>query len=566
MKKLSVVCLCLILCLLCGCAPEVFLLRDLVMSEESSTFYTLLPDNSAKIIITSLPDGEDSVIPDVVDGHPVTAIGTDPWRGDFLSNGAPASITIPDSVTQIDHPWIFSGCRDIRVSPDHPCFAVVDGILVSKKDMCLIYDPDAMTAEEYTVPAGIRGIGDYAFASCTGLKRITIPESVEKIGANPFIGCDQLEQIVISSFHPSLSLIDGVLFSTKDRRLIAFPAGVKTDTYAVPEGTRVIGESAFNECGAKAITIPDSVTSIGAYAFMGCSSLTDIRIPDGITVIEDGAFIACLNLTAVTIPDSVVRIGKAAFFLCSSLSDLTLPDGLTAIESRAFVGCSALKSVTIPAGVREIKDNPFAYCMPDAIDVSPDNSYFTVTDGMLFSKRDKRLICRAGSDGETVLTIPQGTRTISADAFGGDEGLISVIIPDSVTTIGEAAFSDCMSLVGITIPSGVTQIRNLTFTGCTDLLSVTIPSGIVSIGIVAFSGCDKLQSVMIQDGVTAIGVGAFQSCDALNRVTIPASVTSIGIGAFNDCSEDLIITVSRNSHAEQYCQENGLKYQYTDGM
>ena len=82
--------------------------------------------------------------------------------------------------------------------------------------------------------------------------------------------------------------------------------------------------------------IPDSVTSIGAYAFQDCSRLTSVTIPNSVTSIGYGAFLGCSSLTSVTIPDSVISIGDYAFSYCESLTSVTIPNSVTGIGSNAF--------------------------------------------------------------------------------------------------------------------------------------------------------------------------------------------------------------------------------------
>ena len=143
---------------------------------------------------------------------------------------------------------------------------------------------------------------------------------------------------------------------------------------------------AVNEIGSclTSITIPDSVTSIGANAFSYCSSLTSITISNSVTSIGEYAFDSCTGLTSITIPDSVTSIGEYAFYGCSSLSSITIPNSVTSISGGAFNSCTGLTSITIPVSVTSIEWNAFSHC----------------------------------------------------------SSLTSITIPDSVTSIGEYAFSD----------------------------------------------------------------------------------------------------------------------------
>ena len=101
----------------------------------------------------------------------------------------------------------------------------------------------------------------------------------------------------------------------------------------------------FAPAGLTAYTIPGSVTSIGDGAFGGNTSLTSITIPDSVTSIGEGVFIYCTSLTSITIPDSVTSIGNSAFQYCTSLTSITIPDGVTKLGSYAFHRCTSLSKV-----------------------------------------------------------------------------------------------------------------------------------------------------------------------------------------------------------------------------
>ena len=154
--------------------------------------------------------------------------------------------------------------------------------------------------------------------------------------------------------------------------------------------------------------IPDSVTSIGDFAFEDCSGLTSINIPDSVTNIGVRAFAYCTGLTSVTIGSSVTRIGKGAFLGCVNLTSVKIPDKVTSIERSAFYNCTGLTSVTIGSGVTSIGNSAFLGCV-----------------------------------NLTSIKIPNSVTSIGRYAFSWCTGLTSVVIPDSVTSIGEKAFVCC---------------------------------------------------------------------------------------------------------------------------
>ena len=162
---------------------------------------------------------------------------------------------------------------------------------------------------------------------------------------------------------------------------------------------------------ASTLVIPDSVTSIGDYAFSNCSSLESVVIPDSVTSIGWDAFRDCSSLTSIVIPDSVTSIAGDAFEGCSSLESVVIPDSVTSIGGSAFRDCSSLTSVVIGDSVTSIGDWAFRDC----------------------------------------------------------SSLTSVVIGDSVTRIGSSAFYNCSSLTSVVIPDSVTSIGSYAFYACSSL-------------------------------------------------------------------------------------------------
>ena len=430
---------------------------------------------------------------------------------------------------------------------------------------------DALTIPEEIDGITVSGLGEAHIDNMPvrlqlDLTSVTIPDSVTNIASNPFAIRRNLSEIHVSRNHPTLEVVDGVLFSKPDHRLICYPCALENTTYRIPDGTRIIGKYAFTGCESlKEIAFPGSVTEIGAGAFYGCRGLTDIAIPEGVTDIADSAFCACTSLTGITIPDSVTGIGSSAFEMCTKLSRLEIPDSVTRLGDYAFRDCAALESITIPDSVTEIGANPFTgVCdwkleKDVSITVSPDHPALEMTDGMLFSKPDKRLVWSPRYSGETTCRIPEGTRVIGDGALWACTSLTGVTIPDSVTAIGSLAFYCCYRLSDLTLPEGVTEIGSSAFAHCDSLQKIVIPAGATSIERFAFESCGALTDVTLPDGLTAIGDCAFRNCQSLTGLTIPESVTAIGEEAFASC-DNLTVTVARDSAAEQYCKANGLKY------
>ncbi len=384
----------------------------------------------------------------------------------------------------------------------------------------------------------VTAVGDWAFSNCVSLTSVTIPDGVTKIGSNPFEDCMSLTDINVSPDHPYLAIIDGVLFSKPDKRLVCYPCAFTAETYAIPQGIRVIGDYAFSDCySLVGVTIPDGVTSIGKSAFSDCYSLAGVTIPDGVTSIGKFAFSNCDSLISVIIPDSVTTLGDEAFFLCSSLTGVTIGQGVKEIERNPFVGCTALTE----------------------INVSPNHPYLATIDGVLFSKPDKRLICYPCAFTAETYAIPKGIRVIGNYAFSDCYSLAGVTIPDGVTAIGESAFGWCMSLTSVTIPDSVTAIGDDAFEFCYSLTSVTIPDNVTEIGSNPFADCIALTEINVSPAHLYLAVidGVLFStpdqrlicypCAFTEEIyAIPQGIRIIGDYAFCDCYSLTSVTIPDN--------------------
>ena len=395
-----------------------------------------------------------------------------------------------------------------------------------------------------TIPSSVANIGVYAFLFCSGLTSMTIPEGVTRIESSAFDGCSGLTAFRVEENNPRYSSVNGLLLSKDGTTLVRGING----RVIIPEGVTSIGDYAFSGCvGLTSVTIPEGVTSIGISAFSMCSGLTAFRVAEnnpryssvnGLLLSKDGTTLVRGINGRVVIPEGVTSIGDYAFTGCSGLTSVTIPDSVTNIKDLAFYGCSGLTSVTIPASVTNIGEMVFAYCGGLRSFVVAANSHnYSSMNGLLLSKDGKTLLY--GVNGN--VTIPYGVTDIGYRAFSGCWGLMSVTIPASVTSIGNSAFGGCNGLASVTIPEGVTNIGDYAFYSC-GLTSVTIPGSVTSIGNWAFGRCNGLASVSIQNGVTNIGDYAFLDCK-LTSVTIPASVTSIGNSAFKYCMGLTSVTI-----------------------
>ena len=387
----------------------------------------------------------------------------------------------------------------------------------------------------------VTSIGGSAFEYCSGLTSVTIPNSVTSIGEFAFSGCSSL---IKTNYTGDIAGWCGINFGNYSANPTVYSYNlyindVEVKDLVIPNSVTSIGNYAFSGCsGLISITIPNSVTSIGEYAFSGCSGLTSITIPNSVTSIGEYAFKYCSSLTSVTIPNSVMSIGRSAFWGCSGLNSVTIPNSVTSIGDYAFRGCSGLTSVTIPNSVTSIGDYAFEACsgLTSVVWNAKNCADFRGSGYAPFYNIKSQI---------TSFTFGSEVEHIPAYLCYGMENLTSVTIPNNVTSIGDYAFRGCSGLTSVTIGNSVTSIGDWAFRACSGLTSVTIPNSVTSIGDYAFRGCSGLTAVTIGNSVTSIGKYAFGGCTKLiNIVCYAAEPPSCDASVFANYDASLKVPYS----------------------
>lgn len=318
----------------------------------------------------------------------------------------------------------------------------------------------------------------------------------------------------------------GAMYNYNQNNRVPWPSTIKKIFLA--DGITSIGNYAFKGCSLlNRIYIPNSVTSIGQLAFYGCSNLNSISIPNFVTSIGKYAFGHCSALTNVNISkisNSLISIGDYAFEYCSSLTSIHIPNSVNYIGCFAFEHCSSLRSINISTSMISIERSTFLDCSSLANINIPDS---VTSIGQASFQQCSSL---------TSIDIPNSVTSIRNSAFLMCSNLTNINIPNSVTSIGQDAFSHCSSLDNVNIPNSVTYIRDCVFRYCSSLTSINIPKSVTSIGRRSFEGCTSLTNISIPNSVTHISDWAFLSCTSLSDIIIPDSVTSIGARAFYNCA------------------------------
>ena len=423
--------------------------------------------------------------------------------------------------------------------------------------------------ENIILGEGWTDISDNAFTD-TGLIQITIPSSVTMIGANAFLGATSLNNITVDTVNANYSSdISGVLFDKNKFNLIQYPIGNTITSYTIPSSVTSIGANAFKGATSLTqITIPSSVISIGENAFLGATYLTQITIPSSVTIIGDSAFERIISLESVIFAhdSSLNTIGGEAFYGTTNLTSISIPSNVTNIGVNAFqqsglttvymrqLTINALNASALNANISFGSDQTF-YGITSATDVSGvtienydmlsvfvsiDNSIKDIDiSGQLTSSS---YVNDISTNKIKYVNIGTNVTSISGEAFQNATALTQVVIPSTVTEIGSNAFQGASSLTQVIIPSTVTEIGSNAFDGASNLVQINIPVSVTSIGSNAFKDASKLTSITVPYEVNILNEGMFQSATSLSSVYFAldtagsSKITSIGTNAFNNAS------------------------------
>ena len=246
--------------------------------------------------------------------------------------------------------YIFTGFGDLTET-DVVIPAEINGIPVTAIGEGAFRGTEVTSVE---IPETITVISEEMFENCKSLNKVIIPDTITSIGGGAFTGCDQLDfnekengNYFGSAAHPYLALI-----SVKDKTI---------ESYTIDAETKIIYYEAFDGCeNLKSITIPETVTELGASAFSNCTSLESVNLPNSIELIADFTFMGCTALKTIEIPTSVKRIAPLSFWGCTALENIEIPSSVTSIGFSAF-DSSGLKEITIPESVTEL-EAAFNYC------------------------------------------------------------------------------------------------------------------------------------------------------------------------------------------------------------
>jgi len=481
-------------------------------------------------------------------------------------------VTVPQGVTQYVY-RMFAGCTSLEK-------VTIPGTVKSIGEQTFA-DCNALT--EITIPDSVESLGDYAFKQCENLSVIHLGKGVSQMGSNVFVSCNSLSAFRVHAENQTYASDEaGVLFDKRMEKLLRAPIRL-SGSYAVPDGTVEITNSAFEGCTElENVTVPGSVKVILESAFADCWNLKSAALAEGVTYIGDFAFACCSELEEIVIPGTVTGIGTNCFVDCVALKRATLPENMTVIPEHTFGWCGALESVRIPKAVTTIDYAAFIGCYGlqeviyggtakdwMAIEIFGDNE--SLAGAFYIYEGDNELL-DSGYCGENVqwmLTVG-GKLTILGEGamanYGGPNGAAPwarysneinfVEILEGVTFVGDDAFSGCTEIVEVVMADTVTELGIRSFSGCTKLQHISLSANLVTLNASAFAECSSLRRIELPETLQTLGELAFGACYSLTELRIPASVTTI--------SGDLFY--NSNSLTGIYVDAGNPNYTSVDGV
>ena len=433
-----------------------------------------------------------------------------------------------------------------------------------------------------TIPNTITKIGSYAFEHCPKLKSIFIPKSVLSIGTRAFSEDYEVNMVVVDVDNPVYDSRDNcnainvtgsntLIFGYKDT---VIPNSITTiGTYAfydvrnrenldIPYGVKTLEKNSFFWSKIASISIPSSVESIGNHAMYGCEYLVNIIIPASVTSIGQYVLSYCTKLEKISVEKSNpiynsnnncnAIIETSTNTLLYGCQNTVIPDSVTKLSEYAFSHCKNITEIKISKNIISLSNRTFSGCNKVlTIAVDPDNPVY-----------DSRDNCNAivETSSNTLLVgcsntiIPNSVSIIADYAFAGLTNLTSINIPASVKKLSYTSFFECVNIDTFIVDPNNTVydsrnncnaiIETASNTLVRGCKNSTIPSTVTEIGCRSFYYVQKLNTITIPNSVKTIGNLAFNTCYDLATISIPTSVTYIGSKAFEGCDALTSITIS----------------------
>lgn len=560
----------------------------------SGCVYELINNNSEYAIQTMGMAKGEIYIEDFYRGKPVTTIKASAFR----TGTSITKVVIGNNVTTIQENAFYGCSRLTNVVLPESLVTLGNSAFQNCHELAEINIPSKLTAlpaymfaqcrklKSITIPDTVETIGEYAFTNCYSLESIVIPDNVTELGKGVFFKCEELKEITIGKNIKTLP--EELLYGCYNLTTVNFAEGNKLETledsvFASCYVRKTINQETQEtvEIGLKALTLPETVVSIGRYCFQGSKLLETINIPDSVTSIGREAFVGTkIYEDQINSDEGLVYIGNWLVGIAKGyteivgdqvvvvpdvyelLTDLVragedpvedieagkyqrkLREDIVGIADRVFRQAPNLKSVYLPASLKYVGKNAFARCEALYRVRSEGENLVSLGDdafGYCISLYDVR--------------FNEGLKTIGARVYQGCEQLQDSetypLIPKTVETVGTVAFKD--SGIWNDAHNGIdayaTEVIIVSnwivgYVGMyaqddserVDLGSQDVSEyDIIGISDYALYGATSLLQLTGVSGARNIGYGAFYMCQGLNTIALNSNLKTIEDYAFYGC-------------------------------
>ena len=452
---------------------------------------------------------DNKALKEVVLGENLEKLG----EGSFMNCASLAKINLPANVNDFDV-TAFKGCKALKkiaISNDNANYKVAAGAIYSADGKTLVaIANNALTALK--IADGTEVIAANAFDLATGINEITFPASLVNVKAGA---------LDVTSWFKAQKA-GAVYAGTVLYKVTGDVADLK-----IADKTTSIADNAVNNKTVKAVTIPATVKTIGAYAFAE-SSIAEVVIPNSVTVIGNNAFQGAALLKKVTLSNALETMGKAMFKDCVALASIKIPATIKNIPVDAFLNCKSLAKVDLgsvetigkyafanceklivielPATLTELDPMSFYGCKAlEAVNVKDGNAKFKSAEGVVITADEN-------NEFNTLALYPAGKQ-------GG------YAVAEDIKFIADRAFYDCDNLTEVTFSDSIERIGTESFFDCDALLTITLPEGARNVGDYAFASCNELREFVVNSNLTEYAENAFDGCYYFNYELVTINVT-----------------------------------------
>ena len=445
----------------------------------------------------------------------------------------PAKLNVIEDLKTLDK---LTALKNIIMEEGGENYSVNNNLLCDGLGTSLLYVPNYFSGV-FEAPMGITTIGDAVFAGKSSVTEVIIPAYVTNIGVGAFESCTNIEKVTIRGNRNNELVIANDAFTG----CVSLYEIVMEGSTKATSGAITLGENSFGACeNLEKLTIGANVivSSIGTRAFAKDVSLSDLIIDDTAVISQIGeyAFTECLSIKTYVVHASTTSVGSFAFLGCSYLETVEFAPngGQIAFGEGVFQDCVRLTTIKLPATLSAFDGSVFDGCEHiSTVEVDPGNPFLETKDGALYTMGLTELIYYPRNLDADLSKLPWDTLTkIGPAVFKGNVKVTNVVIGSKIVEIGAGAFANCINLTDLTFANmeSTMIIGNNAFDNCTKLTEIAVPSKTTSIGNNAFY-MTKISQFVIPATVTYVGDFAFAYTN-LTEITIPAAVTYVGQGAF----------------------------------